>query len=708
LPDDDDDDIPILLDTRPEKKKLKATDDIADVFSEAPPKKTIHIIVQRPPPQVHAPVPSRALTPLPGSLSDDSRPGTPVSGEGWHQRVAQIENDFFAPDSGNYTGLVQFVKGGANIPTTGGTLGGLPFVLPPAGGKTNQPSLLFLNLPESFEAQDPPITADKALEMIRGRAIPLLPLLGVSGCGKTRTTIKLLSKNWGFYLNGSGTDWGSGDLLSFLELVQQRKRYQNRDLGSNTHVHILTLALVLSRVVILQRCLDIAERERTTFTCKHWMLLQFGFRTMGVKDLFAMLFKSIANEIHLHSINITTMSAFAHEQFSSLRQRLTFNTPSQRFDYKILLVIDEAQNLSKEEFGTFLSQQKYLRKLSDELELPLLTISADKNLFCVIPCGNGLSVFDMKWLEDSAPVPKVTESGLGHSPISKAGNRSNKSNSTGILPIVSAIERMIMPSNGMIDWRLAIKETEDTLSSTESRHYGKRNIVFDISRMIRRVHNFESRYAKYQNIRTTLKAFVLEHYLHGSPLLLNKEEAPLVEASVGRILNFGEDTATVLDEPFALRAAVNYFRRFDPDFHSAICTLLGSGSNASVHGHQWGMAVLPSLAHVFHDKILSNTDLVPKGAKSYDPILDSEAEIAGYVDHITLGTDFQRMSLDEFLDAHVHHGSRKDGEPVPPFYHPAETPSGPDVAFVLRFDNNGYCPVFVQLKMRHKITLPKT
>lgn len=41
--------------------------------------------------------------------------------------MAQIEDDFFALDSDNYTGLVQLVKGGANIPTTGGTLGGLPF-----------------------------------------------------------------------------------------------------------------------------------------------------------------------------------------------------------------------------------------------------------------------------------------------------------------------------------------------------------------------------------------------------------------------------------------------------------------------------------------------------------------------------------------------------------------------------------------------------
>jgi hypothetical protein len=62
------------------------------------------------------------------------------------------------------------------------------------------------------------------------------------------------------------------------------------------------------------------------------------------------------------------------------------------------------------------------------------------------------------------------------------------------------------------------------------------------------------------------------------------------------------------------------------------------------------------------------------------------------------------MSLNEFLIAHIHHGSRKDGEPVPPFYLPAQMPSGPDVAFVLRLHNHGYCPAFVQLKMRHKMT----
>ncbi|KAG0325630.1 hypothetical protein BG000_001729 [Podila horticola] len=48
---DDDNAIPILLNNvTSDKKKLGPVDDISDVFEVRPPKKTIHIIVQRPPP----------------------------------------------------------------------------------------------------------------------------------------------------------------------------------------------------------------------------------------------------------------------------------------------------------------------------------------------------------------------------------------------------------------------------------------------------------------------------------------------------------------------------------------------------------------------------------------------------------------------------------------------------------------------------------
>ncbi|KAI8596065.1 hypothetical protein EDD21DRAFT_420035 [Dissophora ornata] len=68
----------ISLANVPSKEELDETDDVSDVFEETPPKKTIHIIVQRAL-QVYATVPSRDLTPLPGSLSDESRLGAPLS-----------------------------------------------------------------------------------------------------------------------------------------------------------------------------------------------------------------------------------------------------------------------------------------------------------------------------------------------------------------------------------------------------------------------------------------------------------------------------------------------------------------------------------------------------------------------------------------------------------------------------------------------------
>ncbi|KAF9327766.1 hypothetical protein BGZ91_001317 [Linnemannia elongata] len=444
-----------------------------------------------------------------------------------------------------------------------------------------------------------------------------------------------------------------------------------------------------------------------------------------------MLFTAIVDTIQLHSVYITIIGPFVRKRFSSLRQRLldlTFDTPTQSFDYTILLVIDEAQNLGKHKFGSFPTRQlppeaeqragaasidKYMRLILTPLVHGFYGISADRNQFCVVPCGNDLSVFHTKWCEDPsfikgyhtqlAPftdfqgwesleqVQHYRDLVCRSLPNSEARNIFNARVPDESIPelfarlrgsfrpIVSVIERMTIPNNGGFDWRQAIKETEDTLSSTESRYYSGGNIIFDISRMIQTAHNFEWRYGKYQNISTILKAFVLEHYLYGRPLLLNKEEAPLVEASVGRILPLGEHTATVLDEPLALRATVNYFRRSDPHFSSAISAFFDSGSKASVDGHQWEIVVLPSLAHVFHDKILSTTDLVPNWEKSWYPMLNGKAEIVGYANHLTLGTDFETMSLDMFLDIHVYHGSCKDGKSVPPFYLPVETASGLDV-----------------------------
>ncbi|OAQ24326.1 hypothetical protein K457DRAFT_1823888 [Linnemannia elongata AG-77] len=120
----DNSEIPILFNNiaKEEKEKLHAADDLSDIFDEKPPKKTIHIIVQRPSQAltlfhnsnctliVHVPVPSRALTPLPGSLSDGSRPSSPLSGD-LHADIKRITDKFFAPGSDVFKFLDPFVKG---------------------------------------------------------------------------------------------------------------------------------------------------------------------------------------------------------------------------------------------------------------------------------------------------------------------------------------------------------------------------------------------------------------------------------------------------------------------------------------------------------------------------------------------------------------------------------------------------------------------
>jgi hypothetical protein len=142
--------IPVLLRAIDAPTELDPTDDIADVFSEAPPKKTIHIIVQRPPPPtvVHAPVPSRSLTPIPGYQSDGSRPNTPLSGD-LHADIKTITDRFFAPGSiANF--LDAFVKGKGHLPVTEGPIQGLPRAWRRGFGKAveTRPSLLFMDLPD--------------------------------------------------------------------------------------------------------------------------------------------------------------------------------------------------------------------------------------------------------------------------------------------------------------------------------------------------------------------------------------------------------------------------------------------------------------------------------------------------------------------------------------------------------------------------------
>ncbi|KAK3811356.1 MAG: hypothetical protein JOS17DRAFT_796168 [Linnemannia elongata] len=85
---------------------------------------------------------------LRGSLSDGSRPGTPLSGD-LHADVKRITDKFFAPGP-NVDFLGAFVKGEGALPITSGSMHGLPRAWRRGFGVApeNRPSLLFMDLPD--------------------------------------------------------------------------------------------------------------------------------------------------------------------------------------------------------------------------------------------------------------------------------------------------------------------------------------------------------------------------------------------------------------------------------------------------------------------------------------------------------------------------------------------------------------------------------
>ncbi|KAG0282609.1 hypothetical protein BGZ97_008910, partial [Linnemannia gamsii] len=64
------------------------------------------------------------------------------------------------------------------------------------------------------------LAAGSILDMVKENNRQVIPVFGVSGCGKTRAVIELLSQHWGFYFNASNDDWGSDDMMTLRPAVQ--------------------------------------------------------------------------------------------------------------------------------------------------------------------------------------------------------------------------------------------------------------------------------------------------------------------------------------------------------------------------------------------------------------------------------------------------------------------------------------------------------
>ncbi|KAI8345551.1 hypothetical protein B0O80DRAFT_473009 [Mortierella sp. GBAus27b] len=64
------------------------------------------------------------------------------------------------------------------------------------------------------------LAAGSILDMVKENSRRHIPVFSVSGCGKTRAVIELLSQHWGFYFNADDDDWGSGDMMTLYDTIR--------------------------------------------------------------------------------------------------------------------------------------------------------------------------------------------------------------------------------------------------------------------------------------------------------------------------------------------------------------------------------------------------------------------------------------------------------------------------------------------------------
>ncbi|KAG0336079.1 hypothetical protein BG004_008207 [Podila humilis] len=692
----------------PSKEELDETDDIADVFTEAPPKKRIHIIVQRPAPQ--------------GDL---------------HVDIKSITDKFFASGSDIAIFLDAFVKGQGSLPTTVGPVGGLPRAWRRNMGEApgGRPSLLFMDLPDPStpEATTNNQAASSILELVTANNRPNLPVFGVSGCGKTRAVIELLSQYWGFYFNAADDDWGSSDMMTLYNTIRgYLKDVQNSSTPvdpetNNYHARKTTLLLFLSRLLIFNYCIGVQGIGKT-FTSARWALLQVCPHVL-FKDLFNELFVKLVQLRHHRVLDLVDYVRNVHEDVKS---RLIKHgcLPKIKDGTRLLVINDEAQFLGDQFNGCF--QSATSTDSPRPLLSPILHAFRDvgQHQLTLVTCGTGLSVSTLFWVQSSGSGLKDSSTTFEY--VEFPGWTAKESIKTYIdrvrrclpdykakqalddhfppeaidilfkkfagrfRPAITAIERII-ESNRTGVWKETIDDVEDRLVSWSHRDI-KGNLCYEIERLETK-HNKYKHQFEGDSIDSMLGLLMYQRCMFGSHDLVLKEVDPLlVEHAFGRIKIISGKATTVIDEPFVSKAVENYFVANDPYFKKELRRRMKKSSPIE-QGCVFERFMMKVFSETFNTLPLSEWKHKPK-ISDMCPALIGTVEIVGWREPgLEQGTTHAMMSMEEFMDAHVNHASIRKNTPVAPFFFPKSKPSGPDLVFFIRIDGTRLVPVFVQMKL---------
>ncbi|KAF9153693.1 hypothetical protein DFQ26_000498 [Actinomortierella ambigua] len=195
--------------------------------------------------------------------------------------------------------------------------------------------------------------------------------------------------------------------------------------------------------------------------------------------------------------------------------------------------------------------------------------------------------------------------------------------------------------------------------------------------------------------------------MFGADRLVFGEAVPeLVEQAFGRIKIINGAVNTVLDEPFVLKAAENFYRERDKDFMKTMQLWVQQSDKAQAHGYAWELMMMSVLTEAFKTRDFSDWP--------HEPSITGQCmELAGKA--VIVGLDEQKLqqrgishehiSMEDFLHAHLYTNSFRHGQAVPPFFFPKAKPSGPDIVFYIRVGGLGgkLFPVFAQLKLRQTL-----
>ncbi|KAG9067167.1 hypothetical protein KI688_011948 [Linnemannia hyalina] len=232
-----------------------------------------------------------------------------------------------------------------------------------------------------------------------------------------------------------------------------------------------------------------------------------------------------------------------------------------------------------------------------------------------------------------------------------------------------------------------------------------------------------TKYADTVELKHVLKQIVVYRASLGLPWSMRGEEPILVESALGRLcITYGKAAAgkmisTVIDEPFVFQAAYNFIWEEDDEFYKHFTEqykdLEDPRSDWEIFEHH----VPYDLIYAFHKKQLKQELFsIPNAAKhrpmkklktfvpQFEPVscprcffFEHPATIVGWDDYKSGYVSMETFTMGDFFEVNYKHGSRRGDSMVSPFYYPEPPPSGPDIVFVLRIDDQLY-PVFVHNK----------